>query len=384
VTRDLPARTDLVVIGGGILGTLTALLVARAGVDVVLLERGAMFREASGVNAGGLAIQTTVPDITPDAVASVATWSRLADDLGADVGFVRTGGFRVATSEKEVAELLEAMPRLAALGLTMQWHGGNEIRHNLPWLGSGIMGASYCAEEAFAVPMLAGAALKNAALGAGARVHEHTAVTGLTPVGKLVQVRTAGGDITARRVLIAGGAWIASIARMLGVEIPLLLKTFMLTVTERAPPIMGQLVTHARRNLTMKQFRNGTCVIGGGWPGVGSVSPVRKDIDVDVLARNLRHALSVVPRLGDVPVARSWAGLEGATADELPLMGALPGHPNVFVLGCVRGGFVLGPRLAPLMADVLLGRAAAAPPAFDPGRFSRANVAGAPVDAMVH
>jgi glycine/D-amino acid oxidase-like deaminating enzyme len=52
-------------------------------------------------------------------------------------------------------------------------------------------------------------------------------------------------------------------------------------------------------------------------------------------------------------------------------MGALPGYPNVFVLGCVRGGFVLGPRLAPLMADLVLGRSEAAPPAYDPQRFSQ-------------
>jgi glycine/D-amino acid oxidase-like deaminating enzyme len=134
-------------------------------------------------------------------------------------------------------------------------------------------------------------------------------------------------------------------------------------------------VTHAQRNLTMKQFHNGTCVIGGGWPGIGGIAPTRKDVDVAVLAANLRHALSVIPRLGGVGVARSWAGLEGATADELPLMGALPGQPpgaeNVFVLGCVRGGFVLGPRLAPMMADLLLGRIAAPPADYDPRRFAR-------------
>lgn len=345
--------------------------------DVAVIERGAMFREASGVNAGGLAIQTTAPEITPDVVAAVATWRGMADELGQDVGFVRTGGLRVASSEAEAAALRDTMPRLAALGLTMRWHDAAEVRRTMPWFGPGIVGASHCAEEGFAVPMLAGAAVKGALTRAGAQVCEHVAVTGLQTQGRGVRVATEAGDVVANRVLIAGGAWIAALAAMLGAEIPVQLKTFMLTVTERTAPIMGQLITHAQRNLTMKQFTNGTCVIGGGWPGLGSLGPARKDIDVGVLAANLRHALSVIPRLADAPVARSWAGLEGSTPDELPLMGRLSRHPNVFVLGCVRGGFVLGPRLAPMMADVILGRTGQAPPAFDPERFTQRREARA-------
>lgn len=347
-----------------------------------MIERGALFSEASGVNAGGLAIQTTAPGITPDVVASVGAWSRLGEELGCDVGFVRTGGFRVASSEHE-AELLRAtMPRLAGLGLTMRWHDAAEVRRDLPWFGPGIVGASHCAEEGYAVPGLAGAAVKRAVTQAGARVFEHTAVTGLHAEGPQVRIATEAGEVVANRVLIAGGAWIESLVRMLGVHIPIVLKTFMLTATERTAPLMGQLITHAQRNLTMKQFGNGTCVIGGGWPGRGGLVPVRKGIDVHRLAANLRHALSVVPALAGVSVVRSWAGLEGSTPDELPLMGRVPGHGNVFVLGCVRGGFVLGPQLTPVMADIILGRPdrdrlGNDRSAFDPGRFGGLQGSGA-------
>ncbi len=355
------------------MGALTSLRLARAGVDTVLIERGAMFREASGVNAGGLAIQTTAPRITPDVVSSVAAWSRMAEELGEDIGFVRTGGLRVATSDAEAADLQASIPRLRGLGLTMRWHGADEVRRDLAWLGPAIVGASHCAEEGFALPMLAGAAMRRALQRAGAKVFEHTAVTGLRREAGRIRVETAAGPLLAERVLITAGAWIGKVGALLGVTLPVQLKTFMLTVTERTPPIMGQLVTHAQRNLTMKQFRNGTCVIGGGWPGQGAIDPPRRDIDVAALAANLSHVLSVIPGLAGVPVARSWAGLEGASADELPLMGPLPGHPNVFVLGCVRGGFVLAPKLAPLMADILLGRAQV-PPAYAPGRFAPAMV----------
>lgn len=368
MSGSLPRTTDLAVVGGGILGALTALHVARAGVDVVVVERGTVFGQASGENAGGLAIQTTAPGITPDVVASVAAWSRMSDDLGGDVGFVRTGGFRVASSDDEAALLQAEMPRLAALGLTMRWHDEADLRRGLSCFGPRVVGASYCAEEGYALPGLAGAAVRRAVQAAGGRVVEHTAVTGLHPEGQQMRVTTGEGDLLASRVLIAGGAWIATLARMLGVEIPIVLKTFILTATERTAPLIGQLVTHAQRNLTLKQLGDGTCLIGGGWPGRGGLAPLTKEVDADSLAGNLRHAESVIPGLAGVPVQRSWAGLEGATPDELPLMGSLSRHRNVFVLGCVRGGFVLGPQLTPLMADLVLGRTDGRP-AFDPGRF---------------
>lgn len=377
MTAAPPASCDLLVIGGGILGSLVALDCAAAGVDVAVIERGAMFREASGVNAGGFAIQTTAPEITANAVASVDLWAGMADRLGADIGFKRTGGFRVATSPGE-AEMLQAqLPRLTGHGLAMSWCDEATVRAELPFLGPRIIAASHCAEEGFAVPMLAGAALREALIASGARVTEYCEVTGITrEAGGQLVVTTAGSTVRPRRILVASGAWNGRLAGWLGVTLPLVLKTFMLTVTRRSPAFLPQLVTHAQRNLTIKQFPNGSCVIGGGWPGRGAVAPVRKDIDVLPLAGNLAHAVEVIPELARIGVARVWAGLEGATTDELPLMGPLPGHDDVHLIGCVRGGFVLGPILAPLMSDALLGRGdpgRLAP--FAPGRFA-ASAAG--------
>ena len=335
-----------------------------------MIDRGALFGEASGANAGGLAIQTTAPAITADVAAAVEAWSRLADDLGEDVGFVRTGGLRVATSEAEAADLQATLPRLRGLGLTMEWLDGTVVRRDMPWLGPAVIGASCCAEEGFAVPSLTAAATRRALQKAGAQVFEHTAVTGLQLEGGRVRVQTPAGPIVAERLLIASGAWIGRVAAMLGLALPVDFKTFMVTTTAPAPLTMRQLVTHAQRNLTIKQFADGSCMIGGGWPGKGAIEPVRKEVDPDVLERNLRHAHDVVPGLSGVPIARAWAGLEGVTQDELPLMGPMPGHPRIFVIGCVRGGFVLGPKLAPLVANVVLGRAKV-PPAYAPERFSK-------------
>jgi glycine/D-amino acid oxidase-like deaminating enzyme len=113
-------------------------------------------------------------------------------------------------------------------------------------------------------------------------------------------------------------------------------------------------------------------MIGGGWQGRGDAASRRKDLDYDSLLHNVRVAAAVVPGLASLNVVRSWAGLEGATPDLLPLLGQLPGHPNVFVTACARGGFTLGPLLGRLLAELIVhGEASMPVAAFDPARFAR-------------
>lgn len=172
-------------------------------------------------------------------------------------------------------------------------------------------------------------------------------------------------------LVIAAGVWSRDLARMVGVELPIDLEVNMLTITESAAPVMDRIVTHARGVLTLKQYPNGTCMIGGGRQGRGDVAG-RKDLDHESLLHNLRVAAAVVPGLASLNVVRSWAGLEGATRDMLPLLGRLPGRPNVFITACARGGFTLGPLLGRLLAELIVHGEASMPiAAFDPARLAR-------------
>lgn len=365
----LPADVEIAVVGGGVQGLSTALHLARAGREVLVLERGEPWREASGVNAGSLAVQNKRLPLVPYARAALAEWRRFHDDLG-DVGFVNAGGLRVAVSAEDVPRLSESVAQQRALGLPIEWLEGESLRRHAPWVGD-VAAGTYCAEDSFASPLLAGGALVEALRKEGGSVAPDTPVEAVESRGDRIHVTTARGVLTCRTLAIAAGAWSGEIARWLGVTLPVHLDVNMLTITEPAGLVMDRIVTDTRGTLTLKQFPNGTCMIGGGWQGVGDLRG-RKDLDYESLLGNFRLAARVVPGLASLHLVRSWAGLEGGTPDALPLFGRLPGHANVFITACARGGFTLGPLLGRLLAELIVtGETSMPTAAFDPARFAR-------------
>ncbi len=207
---------------------------------------------------------------------------------------------------------------------------------------------------------------------AGGHLHPGSAVRGIAAGPAGARAETADGDVGCRSLVIAAGAWSGELSRSLGLSLPVGLDVNMLTITEPAAPVMSGIVTHARGILTLKQYPNGTCMIGGGWQGQGSLADGRKDIDHDALIGNLRLAASIVPGLGALRIVRSWAGFEGVTPDLLPLFGRMPGHPHVYVTACCRGGFTQGLIFGRLMAElVTTGETSMPVAAFDPARFLR-------------
>jgi sarcosine oxidase, subunit beta len=366
-----PSEIDVAVVGAGIQGLATALFLARAGRDVVVFERGDSWREASGVNAGSLAIQNKRLPLVPLAREALRQWASFQQELG-DVGFVRSGGLRVAESEEDVARLRESADQQRALGLHLEWLEGDAVRQCAPWLGHDVAAATLCVDDGFAIPLVAGPVLLAAVRKTGVTVWPHTPVLAICPDGDHLRLETSRGAARCRTLVVAAGVWSGEIAGLVGVTLPIDLDVDMLTITEAAPPVMDRIVTHVRGVLTLKQYPNGTCMIGGGWQGRGDIATRRKDLDYESLLHNLRVAAAVVPALTGLNVVRSWAGLEGATPDLLPLLGRLPGQRNVFVTACARGGWTLGPMLGRLLAELIVHGETSLPiGAFDPARFVR-------------
>lgn len=369
---SLPPETEFVIIGGGAIGLMTALSLREAGCDVTVLERGSFLGEASGVNAGTLAVQNKLSSLVPYTLAALEQWGSFAARLGADVGFRQPGGYNVATNESERASLERNAATQASLGVNVRWLERPQLAERAPWLGTAVLAATYSPQDAFANPMALGNALARKLRASGVKLIDGVAAKGINE-SSTVEVTTTKGTIRADRLLIASGVWSGQIVKSIGIDLPIKLDVNMLSVTEPCDDLIPNVVCHARGILTMKQTGNGTCLIGGGWQGCGTLDDETKDIDYESIVHNVRLAARIVPGLRNAHIVRQWSGYEGVTPDSMPYIGLLPRSSRVYIAACARGGFTLSPILAQIASAQMLGKTPAMPAqAFRPERHAHA------------
>jgi sarcosine oxidase, subunit beta len=362
-------RFDVAIVGGGVMGATTALFLARAGMSVLLIDRGGLCREASGVNAGTLTLHMTRAALIPYAQAGWRMWMSTDQWLGSGVDAVPTEGLALAFTDAEI----ELLQRRAAI---RREHGADirliDARHALevePGLNPDLLKAAYCETDGYASAYLTGRAYRRALIEARATIVEQRRVAGIDAGDKTFVLRAAEGDRwQAKRVVLAGGVWLGEMLRWLGVDIAVECLINQLIVTERLHRVMRTVLSVASGLLSLKQFANGTVLIGGGWQGRGD--PERGGVETipDNLIGNLRLARWTIPALTEARVARIWLGLEAETADAMPMIGPVPGVRDAFVIGSVHSGYTSGPYMGRLLADFMLGREPELP-LFDPARL---------------
>ena len=368
----LPGAAEIVVIGAGIAGLSAALFLSRAGREVVILERDEAWGDASGANAGTLSVQVKRLPVMAIGHLGFDVWRSLGQKMGVDTGFTQTGGLRVATGSSDASELRDYARQQAVCGYVFPLLEGNELRDRAPWLGPAVTAATYCAADGYSNPLEAGPALIAAATAAGARLCPHAEVRDMAFRRGKYRIETEAGELECRVVVIAAGPWSANLARMLGFDLTLYADVNMLTVTEPAPAVVDIVITHIAGTLSIKQHRNGTCLIGGGWQGRGGFRSGRREVDYERLLHNLRLAVRVVPALSRLRLVRSWAGFEAVAPDALPVLGRVPGHANAFLTTAARGGYNLGPVQGLLISELIADEETSVPVTdFDPGRFVR-------------
>jgi sarcosine oxidase subunit beta len=361
---------DVVVVGGGVMGCTTALFLARAGMRVVVVERDALCRGASGVNAGTLTLHMTRAALVPYAIRAWDMWMNTGTWLGQSVLATAAPGLSLAFTEHEKTLLQQRAAARREYGAQIDLLDRHAALAVEPGLNPAVLQAAYCATDGFASAYLTGRAYHAALREAGVQVFEQMPATRIDHIAGMYRV--SGPDdairIDATRLVMAGGVWLEPLLAMLDIDIPVKTLVNQLIVTERMPPIMQSVLSIANGLLSMKQFANGSVLIGGGWQGVGD--RVRGGVETlpDNLIGNLRLAQHVIPALAKARVARIWLGLESETADAMPMIGALPGLPDAWVIGCVHSGYTSGPYMGKLLAQAMLGEEPELP-LFDPARL---------------
>ena len=351
----------MVVVGGGLAGTALAYYLARDGVDVLVLERSELNREASGTNAGSFHFQIAIHQLTArDADGSherlladvrltleaARLWDTLETELDGSLDIHRTGGLMVAETPEELRLLHDKQAIEAEAGLETHVLEGAELRRFAPYLAEDLLGAAYCSVEGHANPFAVAPLFALRAVERGALVRTQVEVTAVEPG---FVVRTSAGDVRARRVVNAAGAWSGELAAKVGLALPIRAVGLHVNVTEPRKRMLEPLVQHIGRRLTLKQASNGTFIIGGGWSSRAEERPARYSTIWQSAAGNAAVAVRVMPSLADVRLVRMWTGVWASTSDLQPVVGEAAAVPGYFM--CLAPtGFTLGPLIARMLA----------------------------------
>jgi glycine/D-amino acid oxidase-like deaminating enzyme len=359
---------EAIVIGAGVIGSATAYELSRAGVRTVLLERGAPNRESSGTTAGNIHIQAIhslrpgqrVPsDFTrflPLQRTASGLWDTLEAELDADLEVRRVGGFMVAETLEQAAHLRAKWELEQRVGIASTIMDGDAARAELPLLSGSVLAATYCAEDGYANPLKVGPAYLTAARRHGLMLHCFAPVIGIRRAGAVYRVQAGDGTWEAPIVVNASGAWLDQVCRLAGIDLRMEPCALQMHATERTAPRLRYLIQHIGEGLSVKQVAAGNILIGGGWPGAALDLEGRSPAGVASMFGNLWQARRILPFLGTLRLLRVWAGPFATTPDELPVIGEVPGHPGLLVIGGSYG-FTLAPLWGKILCELALGRA---------------------------
>ncbi|MCB1329585.1 MAG: FAD-binding oxidoreductase [Maritimibacter sp.] len=405
----LPSETEVVVIGGGVIGVTTALFLARAGLPVLLLEKGRVAAEQSSRNWGWVRVQGRDPAEIPIAQEAQALWPTLAAEVDIDIGLTQGG---VAYLAKDAAEMArhEAWREAAApFGVSTQLLDTDGTARLLPDAARRWAGAMWTPTDMRAEPFVTVPALARLAVKAGAVIREGQAVRGLDlEAGRVAGVIAEGGRVKAGAVVLAGGAWSALLLRRHGVALPQLSVRATVVRTAPAPEVFaGGAVDHrlafrrradggytlapegahdfyigpdAFRALPkylpgLLQDPFGTALRPAaprGYPDAWTTPRRWADDAVSPFERmrvlnpppNRAYADRILsdfnatfPTLGGVGEVQSWAGMIDVMPDAVPVVDAVAALPGLTLATGMSGhGFGIGPAFGRILADLVQGR----------------------------
>lgn len=366
---------DVIVLGGGLMGSAATYFLARRGLRVTLIERNRVGSGATVASFGNIRRSGRYLPQLPLANRSLELWAKAAEMLGRDVEFRATGHLRLVFSQKALADMRSFAKDARLWGLDLDELTPAEIRTRFPGLGPTAIGASYSPKDGSGNPRLIAPAFADAARRLGAEIVEEANVSEIRKTLSGFEVDTSKGSYGTQYLLNAAGVWGAAIAKQFGEPVPITARGPQMGVTEPLPhriiPVVG-VWGHDHGGGYLRQVERGNIVFGGG--------AERTDVCIDTghafadparLPGQLRSLLPILPALANVSVIRTWSGCEGYVEDGLPVMGASSTMPGLFhAFGFSGHGFQLGPGVGDVMAEIIhTGKSDVPLHDFRPGRF---------------
>jgi glycine/D-amino acid oxidase-like deaminating enzyme len=418
ITSDpqLPKRVSVVVIGGGIAGTSTALALAQKGVPVALCEKGEIGAEQSGRNWGWARIGNRDPREIPLMIESKRLWRTMNETVEGETGYRRPGVMYLCETEADVAKYEKWVEHARLYQLDHKILSSDEIAALLPGATRRWPGAIYSPSDGRAEPQKAAPAIALGARRKGAAILTNCAVRGIeTSAGRVSGVVTEKGRIACDNVVLAGGAWSRLFCGNLGIEFPQLKVR---ASVMRTAPVEGAPEANAggkgfafRKRLDggytianrgastaeivpdsfrlffqympalRAQWSDLRLRLGGRFVeelrtprrwSLDAVSPFERvrildpEPDNDLLDEAFAALVQAFPVFAGTEILDRWAGMIDVTPDVIPVLGPVASTPGFFIASGFSGhGFGIGPGAGRLMADLVTG----ASPIVDPKPF---------------
>jgi sarcosine oxidase subunit beta len=367
----IPKEAEIVVLGGGVMGSCTAYFLSKAGKQVVLIEKGHIGGEASAANGAHVWTSTRRPGIDLElALASIEIHKRFGEELDAEIEYRRTGGIIIIEKEEQLPLLEVFRKEREKVGFILTPLSKKEAREIEPSLSERIVGGLFNPLDGGTNPFKLIVALNRKAAQMGAKIFYHTEVHGIRLENHRVkEVVTSRGSIRTNTVVNACGAWAPFIGNMVGIKIPIIPSRMQFVVTEQLPPLifhmlMGasyvteeyskdEMIADNRRfgcGLSIHQTVSGNILLGSTWRFTGFDKRTSHEETVAIG----KEVKKLLPPLENFHVIRTFANFFPFTYDDLPILGYVEGIEGfIMAAGHSGHGICLGPITGKLVSELI-------------------------------
>jgi len=353
---------DVVLIGGGIVGSSIAYHLVAAGCkNVLVLERETTQGKGStGKSMGGVRAQFSTPVNIQMSLYSIPFYATFEERLGYPCDYRPQGYLFCATNEKHMAYLRANYEKQIAIGLkNVRLVTGAEIRSLFPLLrGDDIIGGSFCSTDGFVDPYSVMIGFMTWAVDHGAAFWKNATVTRIKrgTADRTFEVATTRDTISTRTVVNCAGAWAASIARMVAINLPVEPLRRMLVPTEPFDqfPHTAPMIVDMSNGFHFRPEGRGFLL---AWNDPEETPGYKTDFDANFIEKILTRAADRVPVFENVEVnpKKAWAGLYEMTPDHHPILGESPEVPGFFFANGFSGhGVMHSPATGKILSDLIL------------------------------
>jgi len=352
---------DVVIIGGGIVGSSIAYHLTAAGCrNVMVFEReSATGKGSTGKSMGGVRAQFATPVNIQMSLYAIPFYASFEQRLGYPCDYRPQGYLFCATTERHMAYLRANFDQQVALGLKdVRLLAGDEIRTMFPQMrGDDIVGGSFCRTDGFVDPYSAMNGFMAWAADHGATLGKNATVTGIVrDANGVAGVETSRGAVSTRKVVNCAGAWAAEVAKLADVVLPVTPLRRMLVPSEPFDqfPHTAPMIIDMSNGFHFRPESRGFLL---AWNDPEETPGFKTEFEPAFVEKILTRAADRVPCFADLPVnpKRAWAGLYEMTPDHHPILGEAPGVPGFFLANGFSGhGVMHAPATGKILSDLML------------------------------